>query len=71
MDQGNNGAVARLAQGFILCLPHDELSCVFFFLKMASPILLFFKEIPNGGLLGFSALLGCKSFKARAMYSLT
>ena len=66
-DQGNNGAVRGLwpvQPGFYLCLPHHEPSCVFFLLKMASPVL-FFKEIPKQGLLALSALLGCKSFKTR------
>ena len=43
-DQGNNGAVRGLwpvQPGFYLCLPHHEPSCVFFLLKMASPVLFF------------------------------
>ena len=49
MDQGNNGAVRGLwpiYPRFYLCLPHHEPSCVFFLLKMASPVL-FFLKYPN------------------------
>ena len=43
-DHGNNGAERGLwpvQPGFYLCLPHHEPSCVFFLLKMASPVLFF------------------------------
>ena len=60
-DQGNNGVVRGLwpvQPGFYLCLPHHEPSCVFFLLKMASPVLLFLKKYLN------EAYLLCQPYQA-------
>ena len=44
---GCAGHSSLSSQPFLLCLPQDQPSSFFFFLKMASPVFLCFCRIPN------------------------